>query len=450
VVRTTIVADKGSTLIVKNSHIEAKNGKQHDDYLPNTTPGKMFDVPWMLGLTGNCRATNLLGDNTIATYINSYLAAEGWGVLSVDSSTNTKLTAINSKIIITGKSGYGTYAIGDSLNSFYGSSIDVPDYGAIVTGGNVLFGASTVENLTKTNTEHKLGLNADELAALTPAQTIVKSKRFGVMIWGSNGSESNTVKIMDGTIFDTDEASIIDRGAPAVIDVDGSKGAQLNTKNGIILQVMDLDKASSVPTNGINLTTGVYHEATFPIAKVKDFDLTASHKSDVIANFNNITLKGDFYNGISSSINSSGVGMPSTGAPSAVALGTGAPSGTTSSSSTPTGKNLVLNFEKSSITGVITASKARHAKDALTSADVLLVSEVKNTPGTAINNGVVVSLDNSTWTVTGTSYLTSLKIGDGSSVAARKGSKLTMTVDGTKKPIKVGTYTGAIVLNVAK
>jgi hypothetical protein len=453
VVRTTIVADKGSNLIVKNSHIEAKNGKQHDDYLPNTTPGKMFDVPWMLGLTGNCRATNLLGDNTIATYINSYLAAEGWGVLSVDSSTNTKLTAINSKIVITGTSGYGTYAIGNSLNSFYGSSIDVPDYGAIVTGGNALFGASTVENLTKANTEHKLGLNAGEFAALTPAQTTVKSKRFGVMVWGSNGSESNTVKIMDGTVFDTDEASIIDRGAPAVIDVDGSKGAQLNTKNGIILQVMDLDKASSVPTNGINLTTGVYHEATLPIAKVKDFDLTASHKSDVIANFNSINLKGDFYNGISTSMNSSGGGMPggsalSTGAP--IASGTGAPGGSASSTTTPTGKNLILNFEKSNVTGLITSSTARHAKDTLTSADVLLVSEVKNTPGAAINNGVVVSLDNSTWTVTGTSYLTSLKIGDGSSVVAPKGRKLVFTVDGAKKQIKPGTYTGAIILDVIK
>src|SRR5208282_1863333 len=64
VVRTTVVADKGSNLIVKNSHIEAHEGVQPADYQSNTTPGKMRDVPWMLGLAGNCRATNLLGDNT--------------------------------------------------------------------------------------------------------------------------------------------------------------------------------------------------------------------------------------------------------------------------------------------------------------------------------------------------------------------------------------------------
>lgn len=125
----------------------------------------------------------------------------------------------------------------------------------------------------------------------------------------------------------------------------------------------------------------------------------------------------------------------------------GGPGGGAASAS---GKNLILKFEKSNITGVITASAAKHAKDTLTSADVLLVSEVKNTPGPAVNNGVIVNLVNSTWTVTGTSYLTSLTIGDGSSVTAPKGSKLTMTVDGVAKPVKTGGYTGAIVLTVKK
>jgi flagellar basal body rod protein FlgF len=124
------------------------------------------------------------------------------------------------------------------------------------------------------------------------------------------------------------------------------------------------------------------------------------------------------------------------------------PGGPGGASATPTGKNLILKFEKSNITGVITASTARHTKDTLTSADYLLVSEVKNTPGAAVNNGVVVALSNSTWTVTGTCYLTSLTIGDGSAVATPKGKKVTMTVDGVAKPIKAGQYKGAIVLSV--
>ena len=59
------------------------------------------------------------------------------------------------------------------------------------------------------------------------------------MIWATPALRSNTVKVMDGTVLNSDEATFVDRGASATIDVDGSKGAQLNTKNGIILQVMD-------------------------------------------------------------------------------------------------------------------------------------------------------------------------------------------------------------------
>lgn len=110
--------------------------------------------------------------------------------------------------------------------------------------------------------------------------------------------------------------------------------------------------------------------------------------------------------------------------------------------------NLILKFANSNVTGVITASTARHSKDALVAADYKLVSEVKNTPGAAVNNGVVVALDHSTWTVTGASYLTSLTIGDGSKVVAPKGKTATMTVDGATKPIAAGEYKGAIVVSV--
>ncbi len=474
VVRTTFVGDKGSNLIVKNSHIEAHEGVQPPEYKPNTLPGKMRDVPWMLGLAGDCRATNLLGDNTVGTYINSSIASEGWGVLSIDNGANITLTVIDDKVEITGQSGYGTYSIGNAHNSFYGSTVTVPDYGAIVTGGNVVYGASTPELVAKLNTDLKLGLTPAELAAIKPAQTTVNSKRFGVMIWGQGGGV-NTVKIMDGTVFNTDEGIIVDRGAAATIDVDGSKGAKLNTKNGVILQVMDLDKAPGVMVDGLNLTTGVYKDATLPIAKVAGFDLTGTHKTDVVATFSNISLKGDFYNGISSS--TSGGGMPGGGAPSAAPSGGapgggmpggggGAPGGAMPGGSaqsgggapggmpggaggkSPNGMNLVLEFANSNVTGVITASTARHAKDTLTSADYKLVSEVKNTPGAAINNGVVVALDHSTWTVTGASYLTSLSIGDGSKVVAPAGRTATLTVDGATKPIAAGEYKGAIVVSV--
>jgi len=99
---------------------------------------------------------------------------------------------------------------------------------------------------------------------------------------------------------------------------------------------------------------------------------------------------------------------------------------------------------------VITASSAKHVKDPIAPADYKMLGEVTNTPGAAINNGVIVTLNNSNWTVTGNSYLTALTIGKGSTVAAPAGQKLTMKVNGKVKPVKAGAYKGDIVIELAK
>jgi hypothetical protein len=451
VVRTTFIADKASTLVVKNSNIEAFDGVLPADYQPNTTPGKMWDVPWMLGLAGNCRATNALGDDTVVAYINSYVASENWGVLSIDNGARIQLYSVNSKIAITGESGYGTYSIGGATNTFLGSTVDVADYGAIVTGGNVVFASSSAERVNAMNDAVGLELSADDLAAIEPTQTTVNSRRFGVMIWGNNGNQVNTVKVLDGTEFRTGEAFIVDRGAPAKIDVNGSGGVVIDSANGIILQVMDLDKAPGVREGSLNLTTGVYTDPPLPIAKVEGFDLTARHSADVIAHFADIALDGDFYNGISTSTEGGGMRMGPGGPPPGAPGGPGGPGpgGPGGGSTTPTGKNLVLDFENATINGVITASVARHAKDTITAADWKLVSEVTNTPAAAVNNGVIVSLKGSTWTVTGVSHLTSLTVDEASTIAAADGQELSMTVDGVATPIEAGSFTGAIVLNIS-
>ncbi|MFF4658815.1 hypothetical protein [Streptomyces sp. NPDC001381] len=55
----------------------------------------------------------------------------------------------------------------------------------------------------------------------------------------------------------------------------------------------------------------------------------------------------------------------------------------------------------------------------------------------------------STWTVTGTSYLTSLTLADDAAVKAPRGRTVTLTVDGTVTALTPGsTYTGALTLTV--
>jgi hypothetical protein len=524
-VRTVALADKGSNLIIKNSTLAAKNGILPADYVSNVSPGDMKDVPWMLGLSGNCRATNLLGDNTTATYINDNLSAEGWGVLSVDNSQNTKLNAINSKISITGISGYGTYAIGNSTNAFYGCDIQVADYAAVNRGGLVIYGASTPETIAKLNSDLKLGLTEDEMKALPQTKTTINSKRFAVM-WHGQGD----VKVQDDTVINTKEAIFLDKGQTADINVDGSKGAQLNSENGIILQIIEDDDPGPVTVDGKMVNKGVYKEPATPPVKAKDFDVTAVNKTDVTATFAGITLKGDFYNAVRGGSKAGadmsgqaggmaagaaggatvGGGAPGAGGPGGAAggapgaggpggaaggapgaggpggaaggapgaggpggaaggapgaggpggaaggaPGAGGPGGGGGGGGMPggaavSGKNMVLTFDKADVTGVITATTAKHAKDTITAEDYKLLGEVTNTPCEAVNNGVIVSLKGSTWTVTATSYLTALTIADGSAIKAPEGQTVTMTVNGVKKPVAAGTYKGNIVLTVAK
>ena len=199
-VRTAVTGAGGAKMVINNSNIATTDGVLPADYVPNVDLGIMKEVPWMLGLAGNCRATNLLGDDTQATYINSSISAEGWGVLSTDDCQRVKLTAINSRITITGKSGYGAYVIGNAVESFYGCEFDVPDYAVIMTGGTANFGSSDPDRIKTLNSELQLGLTEEELKSLTEKPTVINSKRFGVM-WHGNGP----VNVDGGTVFNCDK-----------------------------------------------------------------------------------------------------------------------------------------------------------------------------------------------------------------------------------------------------
>jgi hypothetical protein len=128
---------------------------------------------------------------------------------------------------------------------------------------------------------------------------------------------------------------------------------------------------------------------------------------------------------------------------------------------------MALTLENANITGIISAATAAHilphieypiGLDETTGLpyvnvgheeDYKYLGVVTNTPGPAVNNGVIVSLDaNSSWTLTGTSYLTSLAIEEGSVIKGSDGAAVTMTVDGVETAIAPGVHQGAIVLSV--
>jgi hypothetical protein len=182
------------------------------------------------------------------------------------------------------------------------------------------------------------------------------------------------------------------------------------------VQVIDNDDPGPVMVSGVLENAGVYTQPTGEPTKDSTFSVTTAHTTDSNFSFTDANLRGDFYNGIRGDL------------------------------------NMVLTFSSSKVEGVISATLTEHAVTTIDSSNWWELGNVSNTPQAAINNGAIVSLaSGSQWTVTGTSYLTSLTLDATSSVSAKGfGKSVTMTVDGTTTAIEAGnTYTGAIVLSIA-
>ncbi|MER6956998.1 hypothetical protein [Streptomyces sp. NPDC000618] len=422
VVRTAVIADASANVIVKNSTLHCADGVVPDEY-PTAGTGDtryMITVPWMLGLSGNVRTTNLLGASTKASFINSSISSEKWGALSVDGGSYCTLTAINSTIANTGGQGYGSYAIGNVTEHFLGCTFDVGDYALIHWGASAHYGNSTAAAVAALNTSLELGLTSAELSALTEKPTVVNAGRF-MVLWYAAGS----VAIDGGTEVNTGETTFMCKAVAGSVTVDGSQGATINPGNGVVFQLMDTDRPSSVSVSGKawkTETTGTYTEPTGSPTKSSSWVTTSGQSTDAKGSFTDIELTGDFYNSVWGGGNAS-----------------------------LQGQNLNLTFTRSAVEGVISASTAKHSVSTITSAQYRQISEVTNTPSAVVNNGVLVTLGaDSTWTVTATSYLSALTLASTAAVTAPSGKTVTLTVNGTTTAIQAGTtYTGALTLTVA-
>ncbi len=369
VVRTAAIGNNGANLVVKNSTLVVNDGILPEDYVPSVDVAQMRGGFPIGGSIGNARATNLMGLNTKATYINTWISAEGWGVLSTDGCTTPLLTGINSVVTLTGDDigGYGAYAIGDVLHRYYGCTFNV-DYDVLsIKGGDIILGDSNPEIVAELNAELDLGLTEEEIAELASQNTVVNSKRFGFVVSGSG-----EINVEGNTQIHTNEAFVMNMGQSGlVVNVDGSEGAEIHVDNGIILQVMDSD--SPGPSGN------PYTEPTEDPVKEASFE-PASLDSAAVSNFKNIELVGDFFNS---------VGYTKT-----------------------TGMlNMAVNFDNATVTGLITSASADHLQNEMyvNEQDYKLFGVLIHTPCPAVNNGVIVSLTNgSVWNVTGDSYLTSL------------------------------------------
>lgn len=390
VVRTGVFVGGNSTVTVNNSRIDVRNGATFPaEYKGGPITGMggvMMEPPWVMGIAGNARATNVVENGTVY-YNNSHIKVQGWGALSTDATRNVKLYCNNSTIEVT-DSGYGAYADGVSMDTFSGCTFKVPDYGLIMTGGSGIF----------------------------TDKSVVNSRRIGVM---THSSGSGTLTIDKGSTFTTRDAVIQIKSSFNKVVVDN---ARLSSKSGVILEAIVNDDpyagagmgAGAAGPNGGMGAGGPPAGAPPAAGGGMPGSVTAGPRA-INASFSNVTLQGDIIHAMTS------LGSMTVAFENATITG-----GISTSTATPQGKPTAQALQL--------VGKMNHT-----------FGPVMGNNGLEVTLG-----RNARWVVSKTSYLTGLTLADDDSVTAPKGRKVTLMVDGKDTPVRAGTFKGAVVLKVDK
>ena len=462
VAKLTLYADKGSDMVLTDSAIHADGGVIYDGYISTADQNKMVAPPWVLGITGNARATNMEGENTSFTVSNVDASAKQWGVLSTDAGKNMQMVVIDSTLTLTGAdeddnpfidnwgSGYGTYLIGSNgpaKEYFYGVTFNVGTFASISTGGAAVYASSDftedkaakysdyiTENLDPDSTSRVVSENG-ALAVYAPdgsvngfadalvgtfagagRPTIVNSDGFGIMTH-SNGGD---FVLTDGTQFNTRNAAFLLKGGDSTILV--NDGSELNAADGVLVQMIDNDDTLVGVQMGVEHYNGptfntVYEEAEgWPGIDYEVIGTEGTSVTDV--HFDHVKLTGDLYNA------------------------------TGYYSSTPARRLEVYLGEDTELTGAVSATSTVHVDEngeqicRFTQDEYYYLGHMANKPYHNGCNDVCVTLaDNAVWNVTAEGILTELTIGED---AVFNG---TLSVDGREISAEPGTYSGRIIVS---
>ncbi len=253
--RDGIIVDDYADAIITNSTFTSLGGNTlpnaglvYDGYLNTAKQAFMLSPPWILGIIGGSRVANVLGDYSSLTVVDSTMKAGAWAVLSTDDCTEPVVNSVNSELIVAKAdeegginggadlfgydynygSGYGTYAIGDAIENFYGTTFTGVTYATILTGGNLYFGASYAGLELKNGTGDVIYTYDGEAK-----DTEVNG------VWGIMDHQGGTATLDKGSVWNTEEAVLLKKGTnETTFNV---TGAELNSKSGVIFQAMDDD-----------------------------------------------------------------------------------------------------------------------------------------------------------------------------------------------------------------
>ncbi len=402
VTRCTIHAGGHSDVTVNNCELYNES--------PATT---RMDPNWCIGLRGTNRATQLCEYATVH-YNDCSIKSNGWGVMSIDGNIDNKMYLKNCRMELSGARarGYGAFAIGVAYVSL--DHCDCP-----VNGYSILMHTERDDDGRRGYVEYVNG-------------TEVTGNLHGMLVFGD---DCGIVRIADSS-FDVEKEVFLLKGSATKYDIENS---WLHSDKGVIAAVIDNDDPGMGKLNyKIPFEPDVYIEGR-DLASVNEFD-------DVIINLKDMETEGDFLN---SSTNLCAYKLGDSDG-----RGPGKINGEVSRADTDDlrgPKNLLVSLSAAKVTGRISSATQAY-REGLTVIDSSLREELGNvtqTPAPAVNNGVIVTLDDaSEWIVTGTSYLTKLELAEGAFIGAPEGHELIMSVDGVPAAPAAGSYAGKIVLEV--
>jgi hypothetical protein len=454
VARLAFFAHDYSNVMVSDSSFKVMGGTLYDGYVNSADTTIMVAPPWVLGITGSARATNLLGSCSSFTVVRTDANAGNWGVLSTDGGSEMLMTVVDSTLSLIGQkdvfstkygSGYGTYILGVK-EYFYGVTFNVGTYAGIFTNGDAVYASSRFEKplsifplkqvpngKTVTDFMGRSREGYDVVPSDTPVftgitglgkNTVVNSDVFG---WMAHGNGNLT--ITDGTEVNTGNAVFLIKSGDNNMTV--SNGAKISSQNNVILQMIDnddslvgVDRSGSI---GLRFNTEFNEPKGYPGIDYEIKKITTDRRNTCTFTATNVGLNGNLYNG------------------------TGYFGGQAADKLEVTlGKGASLQGDISA-TSIIHVDEKGNQNTHFTIKEYYYLGHVANRAFHNGGNDVSVTLkDGAEWTVAGSSFITGLTIGEGCKVTAPKGHNVTMTVDGVKKPIAAGTYSGKIELTVTK
>ena len=443
VAKPCLFCDSNSDALLKDCRVKVMGGRLYDGYINSADCTKMVAAPWVLGITGNARGLNMMGENSSVTVVDCDMAAAQWGVISTDSGKNMQLVVVDSDLTLLGEaesddanpyqkrygSGYGTYIIGGADERFYGVHIRVGTYGAIVRNGTGTYMSSS-RNIKVTSPSDG---NMIYQGTGKGQGCVIDSDGFGFMSHGPG-----TLNLLDGTVVNSDSASFLVRAGGLTVNV--KDGSELNCGDGVLMQVLDDDDSIT----GLNLkselfltfNTNFYEKAGWPSENgqistllpppppkqkppVSEEELAKMVfiKPETFVRFQaeNTVLNGDIYNG------SGYYGQPAKQL--YVTLGGGA-----------------------TLNGTISATETRHIDEFgnqnthFTSREYYYLGRVENRPYFNGENSTEVVLEaGSVWNIHGEGILTALTVCPGAALHGR------IVVDGTEIVPEAGVrYMGDI------